>query len=70
MERIIYVFIKEDAVKCYPNLKQLSKDNPEIRYFQVYRALRKSNTFRKGNITVAVNTMKWKTKRKPPHSET
>jgi hypothetical protein len=64
MDRTIYVLIKEDDVKCYPNLTQLIGANPSISYSTAYKALRKNRRAIVGNVTIAVDTMHYKTKRR------
>ena len=63
MERLIYVFIEENNVKCYPNLRQLAKDNPKISYFSINRELKTTSLISRKDYKIAISIMKWKTRR-------
>lgn len=69
MEHVIYVFIQEDSVKCYPNLRQLANNHPQVPYYSISKLLRKSAAVKRKTYTIAVTKMKWKTKRRFPSNE-
>ena len=63
MEHLIYVFIEENNVKCYPNLRQLAKDNTKVPYYSISKLLKTTSLVSRKDYTIAVSNMKWKTKR-------
>jgi hypothetical protein len=63
MDHLIYVFIDENNIKCYPNLRQLANDNTKVPYFYMSKLLKKESIVKGRTYTVAVTRMKWKTKR-------
>jgi hypothetical protein len=63
MDHLIYVFIEENNVKCYPNLRQLTENNTNVPYFYTAKLLKKKSIVIRKDYTVAVTRMKWKTKR-------
>jgi hypothetical protein len=63
MKKIIYVFIENEVVRCYPNLKQLCDINTKVPYFKAFRALRTSDLFKDEDYVVAKDEMVYKTRR-------
>ena len=63
MERLIYVYIDEKNVKCYPNLRELAKDNTNTSYFSLHRLLKTTSIVIKEDYKIAVTRLKYKTKR-------
>ena len=64
MKQKVYVFIEENDANCYPNLKQLTDNNPKVPYYTAYRALLKAKCFKKDSYTIIATTMKYTTKRR------
>ena len=63
MTRKVFVFVEGERVKCYPNLRELTRDNPKVKYFSAHRALLKSNYYPKDSYSITIDTMYYKTKR-------
>lgn len=63
MRQKVYIFIEEDDVGCYYNLKQLTDNHPKVPYHTAYRALLKSNTIKKDSYRITIITMEYNTKR-------
>jgi hypothetical protein len=63
MEHLIYVFIQEDNIKCYPNLRQLTNDNPIVPYFSIVKLLKTTSIIRRTAYTIAVTKLKYRTNR-------
>ena len=63
MVRKVFVFIEGETVKCYPNLRELARNHIKVSYFSAYRALLKSNYYPKDSYIIAIDTIRYKTKR-------
>jgi hypothetical protein len=63
MDHSIYVFIEENNIRCYPNLRQLAENHGKVPYFYTLKLLKKKSIVIRKDYTVAVTRMKWKTKR-------
>lgn len=51
MERNVYVYINEDDIECFHNIKQLAKAK-NLPYFSIIRAIEEYGTYIKDNTTV------------------
>lgn len=63
MDQRIYVYIDDETVKCYPNLRQLANANPIVPYLSISKLLQTTAMVKRETFTVAVSRLLWKTKR-------
>jgi hypothetical protein len=63
MEHLIYVFITEDNVDVYPNLRQLADKNPQVPYYSICKLLKTTSMIKRDTFTIAVKRLKYNTKR-------
>ena len=63
--RKVFVIVKNDAIGCFHNLKQLT-DAHNLPYFTISRALAKGRTYKRDNILIGQDTIRYSTRRKVP----
>jgi hypothetical protein len=63
MKHTVCVFIEENYVECYPNIRHLIKAHPVMSYLYALKLLKKTPLVKRKAFTIAVRSIEWKTKR-------
>jgi hypothetical protein len=61
MVQKVFVLVKDDEIKCYHDLRQLTESN-KLPYYAIYRTLAKGKTHKRDNILIGQDTISYKRK--------